>query len=150
MSFDINSKNNYDEIMDQQFNLLQDMINLSDYVIYQEYEDLELLETGMDLLKKMIKVNKLNYHLVDNFAEEREVKFIKEQYHSYSLDPLDKIGEEIRNLQIILEDISEVYNNFDSIDEDLKIEAMNTIETIATYNLRDYENTIKNTFKGSL
>ncbi|TDX52317.1 hypothetical protein [Orenia marismortui] len=150
MSFDINSTNNYDEIMDQQFNLLQDMINLSDYVIYQEYEDLELLETGMDLLKKMIKVNKLNYHLVDNFAEEREVKFIKRQYHSYSLDLLDKIGEEIRNLQIILEDISEVYNNFDSIDEDLKIEAMNTIETIATYNLRDYENTIKNTFKGSL
>ncbi|PRX34848.1 hypothetical protein BX659_102164 [Orenia metallireducens] len=141
-----NISNDYEKLMDHQFNLLQDMINLSDYVIYQEYQDLQLLKTGRKLLNKMIEINKLNIELIDNFPEEEEVKFIIKQYQNYQLDPIYKIEEEIKNLEVILEDIEEVSENYNNVDEDFLIDTMDTIVMIATYNLRDYENTLKDTF----
>jgi len=139
--------NNYDKLMDHQFNLLQDMINLSDYVIYQEYQDLQLLQTGSKLLNKMMDINKLNIELINNFPEKDEVKFIVEQYQSYQLNPISKIEEEIKNLEIIQEDIIEVSENYNDVDEDFLIDTMDTIVMIATYNLQDYENTLKDTFQ---
>ncbi|OCL26408.1 hypothetical protein U472_10420 [Orenia metallireducens] len=136
----------YEKLMDQQFNLLQDMINLSDYVIYQEYQDLQLLQTGSKLLNKMIEVNKLNIELINNFPDEEEVKFIIEQYQNYQLNPIYKIEEEIKNLEIILEDIMTVSENYNDVDEDFLVDTMETIVMIATYNLRDYENTLKDAF----
>jgi hypothetical protein len=136
----------YEKLMDQQFNLLQDMINLSDYVIYQEYQDLQLLQTGSKLLNKMIEVNKLNIELINNFPDEEEVRFIIEQYQNYQLNPIYKIEEEIKNLEIILEDIMTVSENYNDVDEDFLVDTMETIVMIATYNLRDYENTLKDAF----
>ena len=71
---------------------------------------------------------------------------IRDRYQNYQLDPIYKIEEEIKNLEVILEDIEEVSENYNNVDEDFLIDTMDTIVMIATYNLRDYENTLKDTF----
>ncbi len=140
------SAKNYINLMDNQFNLLQEIINLSDYIIYQEYQDLELIKTGKKLLRKMLQVNRINYKLLKEYPEEETVEFISNQYQQYELDPLEKISEEVDNIKIILEETQKISENIHNTEEEIKAERIEDIKKIATYNLRDYENTLQNTF----
>lgn len=137
----------YEDFMDYQFELLQKVIDLSNDAIHQDYEDIELLETGIELLEEMVETNKVNYQLVDQFPSKKEVKFIIEQYQAHKLKPLSKIREEVKSLEAHLEEVKEAKEEYEDMDEELRAEAMNTVQRIATYNLQEYEDTLESTFK---
>ncbi|MCK8817278.1 hypothetical protein MWH28_07875 [Natroniella sulfidigena] len=137
----------YDQLMDQQFDLLQQMIDLSNDIIHQDYKDDELLEKGNELLSTMLTLNKLNYYLVENFPDEKEIRFIREQYRTSDVGPLDKIKEEINMLNIHLMEL-ETLKQREKREEDWeREEELNDLRWIANRNLTEYETALGDIFK---
>ncbi|WP_408956341.1 hypothetical protein [Natroniella sp. ANB-PHB2] len=140
---------NYDQLMDQQFNLLQQMIDLSNDIIQQDYQDDELLRKGSDLLSTMLTLNQINYHLVDKYPDEKEIRFIREQYRTFDVGPLDKIKEEINMLNIHLMELETLKQKMEKKDEWERGEELNDIRWIANRNLNEYETALEDIFKQS-
>ncbi|MCK8827218.1 hypothetical protein MWH25_05620 [Natroniella acetigena] len=137
----------YDQLMDQQFNLLQQMIDLSNDIIQQDYQDDELLKKGSGLLSTMLTLNQINYHLVENFPDKKEIKFIRDQYRTFDVGPLDKIKEEINMLNIHLMELETLKQKMEERDEWEREEELNDIRWIANRNLNEYETALEDVFK---
>lgn len=137
---------NYDELLDWQFNLMQEVVDTANEIIHKEYKDDHILQQGMIMLKRMVLVQMASRAFVDRFPESEMAKLLEQQY---SMTTRKEIGS------LITEEIQELKEHFDEIQETLtkdfdnikrRVDAMDTVSRVATLNLREYEDALNRVF----
>ncbi|AZR72865.1 hypothetical protein BBF96_05350 [Anoxybacter fermentans] len=136
----------YDELMDWQFNLMQDLIDTSNDIIHKEYKDDIILQQGLIMIRLMILLNMVNNTIIVRFPDSRMADFIREQYTICKKPVSDLITEEINELKEHFDELKEILN-VDFKNENRRMAGVNMVNRIATLNLREYEDALNRIFK---
>ncbi|WP_027340442.1 hypothetical protein [Halonatronum saccharophilum] len=112
---------------DKDFKLIKDIVDISNDIIHIEYKDEMIVNKGKELFEEMIRL----------------ARSAKDEVEGKEKDSLD---EEIQVLNGYLKRVEEAIREYDSLDYHAKDEVVGIIEDIATYNLRQYEERLSQTF----
>lgn len=135
-----------DELVDWQFNLMQDLIDVSNDIIHREYKDDHILQQGMIMLRYMILLHMVNRTIVKRFPDSKMAELIQEQFTQSTRPVPDLISDEIEQLTKHFDEIKETLMvDFDNIKR--RVDGMDTVNRIATLNLREYEDTLRRVFQ---
>lgn len=136
----------YTEMMDWQFDIMQDLIDRSNEIIHKEYKDANILQQGILMTRLMVLLNMVNRAFVNRFPDSEMSSVIQEQYTQTENVPIsDQITEEIENLKEHFDELQEILTeDFDN--EKRRVDGINTVNRIATLNLREYEDALNRVF----
>ena len=135
-----------DELVDWQFNVMQDLINTANDIIHREYKDDHILQQGLIMFRYMIHLHMINRAVVKRFADSQMASLIKEQFTQSTKSVPDLINEEIEQLTQHFQEIQEILTvDFDNIKR--RVDGMDTVNRVATLNLREYEDTLRRVFR---
>ena len=137
---------NYEQLMDWQFNLMLDLINKSDEIIHREYKDDIILQQGLSMIRSMVLLNMVNRTMAKRFPDSKMADFIGQQYTQREKPAYDLITEEIDSLKEHFDEVKFTLNQ-DFENEGRRIDAMDTVNRIATLNLREYEDSLSRIFE---
>ncbi len=130
---------NYDAMMDWQFNVMQNLIDISNDIIHKEYKDDNILQQGIYMTRLMVLLNMVNRAFVNRFPDSEMSELIGEQYTQIvHTSIIDQITEEIDSLIEHFDELQEVLSE-DLGNEKRRVAGMNTVNQIATLNLQAYE-----------
>lgn len=137
---------NYHELVDWQFNLMQDVVDTANEIIHKEYRDDHILQQGLIMLKRMVLVQMASRAFVDRFPGSEMAHLLHQQYsRTTRRDVSSSITEEIQELKAHFDEIEEtLVHDFEN--EERRIDAMQTVNRIATLNLREYEDALNRVF----
>lgn len=136
----------YEELLDWQFNLMQEVVDTANEIIQKEYKDDHILQQGLMMLKRMVLVQMASRAFLDRFPESEMSRLLEKQYSMTT-------RKEISSL--ITDEIQELKEHFDEIMETLtkdfaninrRVDAMDTVNRIASLNLREYEDALNRVF----
>lgn len=138
-----------DGLVDWQFNLMQDLIDVSNDIIHREYKDDHILQQGMIMLRLMVLLHMVNRAIVKRFPDSKMAELIQEQFTQSTRPVPDLISEEIDQLTKHFDEIKETLMvDFDNIKR--RVDGMDTVNRVATLNLREYEDTLRRVFQKPL
>jgi ferritin-like metal-binding protein YciE len=140
---------NYEELLDWQFNLMQEVVDTANEIIHKEYKDDHILQQGLIMMKRMVLVQMASRAFVDRFPESEMTKLLEKQYSMTTrkeISPL--ITDEIQELKEHFDEIEEVLTK-DFENSKRRVDAMDTVNRIATLNLREYEDALNRVFSES-
>lgn len=136
----------YDDMVDWQYNLMQDLIDTSNDIIQREYKDDIILQQGMIMLKRMVLLHMVNRTMVERFPESEMAELLKEQYTQTQKEIRAILTEEIHTLKKHFDEVTEILTQ-DFENEQRRVDGMDTVNRIATLNLREYEDALNRIFK---
>ncbi len=135
----------YDELMDWQFNTMQDLIDASNEIIHLEYKDENILQQGIIMLRKMVILNMINRAFVERYQDSEIASFIRQQYTIIERSTSELISEEINSLKEHFDEIKDILNE-DYDNEERRVAGVKMVNRIATLNLREYEDAFNRAF----
>lgn len=136
----------YEELLDWQFNLMQEVVDTANEIIQKEYKDDHILQQGLLMLKRMVLVQMASRAFLDRFPESEMSRLLEKQYSMTTRKQISSlITDEIQELKEHFDEIMETLTK-DFANTNRRVDAMDTVNRIASLNLREYEDALNRVF----